>query len=188
MNPKQKLFCAEYLKDLNATEAAKRAGYTENRSKEMGYQLLHKPALSAYVQAEMAKREKRISLSADKVLNELARIAFLDPRKFYDKEGNLKKIQDLDDDTAAVLAGVEVDTKTSKDETLTTTKKIRYSDKVRALELLAKYYKLLTERIETTIKVQTTSFDFSKLPMDDLTQLRNLLAKIPQKEVEKVEK
>ena len=178
------MFCKEYLKDLNDSEAAVRAGYSKNRKGEIGWQLLQKPTIKAYISEKMQKREERIGLSADKVLNELARIAFLDPLKFYDKEGNLKKIQDLDDDTAAVLAGVEVDTKTSKDETLTTTKKIRYSDKVRALELLAKYYKLLTERIETTIKVQTTSFDFSKLPMDDLTQLRNLLAKIPQKETE----
>lgn len=44
------------------------------------------------------------------------------------------------------------------------------------------------QEIETTVKNQPASFDFSKLPMDDLTQLRNLLAKIPQKEAEKVEK
>ena len=69
LTPKQGMFCKEYLVDLNATQAAIRAGYSENTASEMGYENLTKPHIAEYVQGLMNKRSKRVEIDADWVLN-----------------------------------------------------------------------------------------------------------------------
>ena len=181
MTKKQELFCIEYLKDLNAKQAAIRAGYSENRAGEIGYQLLHKTTINEYISNKLNKRNDKIEISAERVIAELARVAFINPQKFFDENGKLKKITDLDENTARTLAGFEISVGENKEGvSYENVKKIKHLDKVRALELLAKYFKLLTERFETTVTVQQTSFDVSKLTPDDLAQLSNMLKRIQQ--------
>jgi phage terminase small subunit len=69
LTAKQEQFCKEYLIDLNAKQAAIRAGYSEKTSGEMGYENLNKPQIAARVQELMAERSKRTEISADYVLN-----------------------------------------------------------------------------------------------------------------------
>ena len=76
LNDRQRSFVNEYLKDLNAKQAAIRAGYSERRAGELGYQLLHKPTIAAAIQEAMQKREKRTQITADRVLQEIAAVAF----------------------------------------------------------------------------------------------------------------
>jgi phage terminase small subunit len=76
MNEKQKRFCDEYLKDLNASKAAIRAGYSKNRAKEIGYQLLHKTTLQKYLKTKLEKIEKLNDLTIEKVIKELQKIGF----------------------------------------------------------------------------------------------------------------
>lgn len=68
LTEKQKLFCKEYMKDLNATQAAIRAGYSKDTAKEIGYENLTKPHLAEHIQKQMDKRSKRIEITADYVL------------------------------------------------------------------------------------------------------------------------
>jgi phage terminase small subunit len=56
----------------------------------------------------MDKRAARLEITAGRVLQKIAKLAFLDPRRFFEDDGSLKRIQDLDDDTAASIAGMEV--------------------------------------------------------------------------------
>jgi phage terminase small subunit len=86
------------------------------------------------------------------VLEELRRLAFTDIRTFFDADGNLKPVQDLDDDQAACLASREVIIKNAKagDGPTVEIHKIKLWDKMRALELLAKHFGLLTERLEVS--------------------------------------
>ena len=68
MTPKQKRFVAEYLCDLNATQAAKRAGYSEKTASETGYENLRKPQIAAAIAAGQAARSERAEVTADYVL------------------------------------------------------------------------------------------------------------------------
>lgn len=108
LTPKQSRFVDEYLIDLNATQAAIRAGYSAATARQIGEENLTKPYIAAEVKKRMEKREKRTEITQDRVLQELARLAFFDPRKLFDKEGNPLALHDLDDDTAAAIGGLDV--------------------------------------------------------------------------------
>lgn len=140
LSPKQKLFVSEYLIDLNATQAALRAGYNAKTARSMGCENLTKPNIQACLQAEMSKRETRTEITQDRVLKEYARLAFLDPRKFFNKNGSLKSVVDLDDDTAACLAGMDVISRsTMEGDEPEQIKKIKIIDKKGALDSVAKH-------------------------------------------------
>jgi len=108
LTAKQSRFVAEYLIDLNATQAATRAGYSVKTANEQGARLLANVSVRSAVDLAMRARERRTEITQDRVLQELARIAFFDLRKLYREDGSLKAIHELDDDAAAVLAGVDV--------------------------------------------------------------------------------
>ena len=76
LTEKQKRFVQEYLVDLNATAAAKRAGYSEKSASRIAVELLNKTQVSAEIQKQQAKRQKRVEITQEKVLEELAAIAF----------------------------------------------------------------------------------------------------------------
>lgn len=108
LSPKQRQFVAEYLIDLNATKAAIRAGYSVKTACAIGNENLRKPQIAAAIALAQAKREERTGITQDRVLQELARIAFFDIRTLYNEDGTLKRPSDLSDDAAAVLAGIDV--------------------------------------------------------------------------------
>lgn len=68
LTPKQKVFVAEYLKDLNATQAAIRAGYSERTAQEQSSRLLSNVIVKAAVEEAMQRREKRTEITQDYVL------------------------------------------------------------------------------------------------------------------------
>lgn len=102
LTEKQKRFVAEYLVDLNATQAAIRAGYSEKTAEQMGYQLLQKTSVQKAVQIAMKDRQQRTEITQDMVLDELGKVAF-------------SKAADYTDST------------------------LKYSNKLRALEMLGKH-------------------------------------------------
>ena len=76
LTEKQARFVAEYLVDMNATEAAKRAGYSEKTAYSIGFENLRKPEIQEAVQVAMADRAKRTEITQDMVIRELAKVAF----------------------------------------------------------------------------------------------------------------
>ena len=150
---KQAMFVQEYLIDLNATAAGLRAGF---KDPSKGRKILSYPAFAhvvAAIQEAMKVRQTRLNISQDRVLTEIARIALCDPRKFFYEDGSIKSIVDLDDDSAAVLAGMDVQTTFKKNEVgdaePETVKKIKFWDKNSALEKLCKHLRLFpAERTE----------------------------------------
>jgi phage terminase small subunit len=150
LTPKQTRFVAEYLVDLNATQAAIRAGYSAKTAEQLGYQLLQHPSVSAAVSRGTAKAIARTDISASRVLEELRRLAFIDMRGYYDEQGNLKPIHALNDEQGAALAGMEVIIKNAKagDGVTDEIHKFKVWDKTRALEMLAKHFKLLTDVVK----------------------------------------
>lgn len=151
LSPKQKRFVEEYLIDLNATQAAIRAGYSPKRADSIGHENLRKPEIQKAVESKMNERSKRVEITADNVLREIARLGFSDPRKLFDENGNLKPIHELDDDIAAAVAGIDVVVRGDGENALQV-RKIKFWDKNNALEKLGKHLRLWTERHEHTGK------------------------------------
>lgn len=111
LSPKQAKFVSEYLVDLNATQAAVRAGYSGKTAYSQGQRLLKHVEVAASVSKAQASRAERTEITADRVLAELAKIGFADVRKLFTPGGNLLPPSDMDDDTAATIASVEVVTR-----------------------------------------------------------------------------
>lgn len=151
LTPKQAMFVREYLVDLNATQAAIRAGYSAKTANEQGARLLANVSVAQHVQAGMDKRAADVDISATRVLKEIAKMAFFDPRKLLNDDGSPKKIGDLDDDTAAAVAGIEVVTKGNADLGFADILKIKLADKSKNLELLGRHLKLFTDKVEIDV-------------------------------------
>jgi phage terminase small subunit len=135
MTPRQQFFVLEYLLDLNATQAAIRAGYRPSGARVQGERLLRNPDIAQAIQAEMAERAKRCGITAERVLEEYARIAFADMRLLADwgPEGvQLKESAELPNDMAATIASI-ADIETRERSGLT----VKTFDKRKALECLA---------------------------------------------------
>lgn len=161
LTKRQECFVAEYLIDLNATQAAIRAGYSPKRANAMGHENLTKPDITAAVQAAMAARSQRTEITADRVLQEYAKLAFLDPRRFYDADGSLIPVQRLPADVAAALAGMDIVLeKAGTDEEGKTqyaeTKKIKFTDKKAALDSIARHLGMFIDKSETTARLEVT--------------------------------
>jgi phage terminase small subunit len=140
LTDKQAQFVREYLIDLNASQAAVRAGYKGDPN-TVGPRLLANVGIRSHVEAAMAKRGERTEVTADRVIREIARLAFFDPRKLLTSEGEPIPIQELDDDTAAAIAGLETATERVRGEDGGSThiRKYKIADKNSALEKLAKH-------------------------------------------------
>ena len=149
LTDKQAKFVEEYIKSLNATKSAIKAGYSEKRASEIGYQLLQKTTVSAAIEEAISKRTKKAGADADKTLLELSRVAYSDVRNMFDDEGNPIPVHLLDDDTAAAISSVEYDATFDKEGNAEVfIKKVRLWSKVPANELIGKYFKLWTEKHE----------------------------------------
>ena len=138
LTEKQARFVTEYLVDLNAKHAAIRAGYSEKTAQEQASRLLSKVKVSDAIQQALKARETRTQVTADRVILELARIAFFDSRKLYEENGTPKAITELDDDAAAVLSQID----TAETMEGARIRRYRVSDKLKALEMLGKHLAL----------------------------------------------
>ncbi|WP_298966159.1 terminase small subunit [uncultured Roseibium sp.] len=145
LTDKQARFIEEYLVDLNATQAAIRAGYSEKTANEQGSRLLANVKVSDAIAEAQKERSERTQITQDRVLLELARLSFSDLRKCLTPSGHLVDPQDWDDDTAAAISSLEVVTnRTSEKDAdgktpVEYTHKIKTWDKNAALEKLSKH-------------------------------------------------
>lgn len=154
LSPKQLRFVEEYLIDLNATQAAIRAGYSAKTADQQASRLLANVKVSKAVSERTAKRNKRLELTQDRVLLELMRVAFFDPRALFTADGRPRSIEELDDDTAAVIAGIDISMERTEEEDsqgrpiYAPVRKYKTSDKMRALELCMRHMGLLNDKLK----------------------------------------
>ncbi|MDR1514192.1 MAG: terminase small subunit [Synergistaceae bacterium] len=144
MTPKQSRFIEEYMIDLNATQAAIRAGYSEKRADATANKLLSFTEISNAIKSALAERSKRTGVTADRVVQELARIAFVDTRQIFEwgPDGvTLRPSDELTDDEAAIVAEVS-ETRSAVGGSI----KAKRFDKLKALELLGKCLGMFVER------------------------------------------
>lgn len=163
LTAKQAAFVAEYLIDLNATQAAIRAGYSEKTAPFIGSENLKKPNIDAAIQAAQQKRSDRTEITQDRVLEEYAKLAFLDPRKFYDAEGRLIDIPNLPAEVAAAISGMDIAVeKAGTDEDgspiFAQVRKIKLVDKKGALDSVARHLGMFNDKlnIAADIKAELT--------------------------------
>jgi phage terminase small subunit len=109
LNEKRKRFCEEYMIDMNGKQAAIRAGYNPKTAESQASRMLRDVKVQEYINSLRERLKKKLEITQERVLQELARISFSDIRKYYNEDGSLKSITELDDDSAAALAGVEAD-------------------------------------------------------------------------------
>jgi len=155
LTQKQKRFCEEYLVDLNATQAAIRAGYSPDTAYSIGAENLKKPEIRARIDKAMAERSKRTGVNAERVLRELAKIAFVNAPDVIDLDKAVVLDSATPDDTAAI-SGVKVK-RSITDSGETIEREIKLADKIKALELLGKHLGMFTDKMELSGKVETGS-------------------------------
>lgn len=143
LDNRESRFVDEYLIHLDPCRAALSAGYSQTIAKSKAYQWVSnskvKPHVYAAIQAKMDSRSKHAGITQERVLQELSRLAFLDIRKAFKEDGSLRPLHELDDDTAAAIAGMEVVEIGGDGEAIGVTKKIKLSDKKGALELVMRH-------------------------------------------------
>lgn len=175
LNVKQARFSQEYVIDLNATQAAIRAGYSKKTAGQIGHELLKKPEIADAIAAAMNDRAARTNVTADRVLYELARIAFANMAEYVTIQDDGSAIVDLSQLTPDRAAAIqEVITETyieGRGEAAVPVKKMRLKlhARSRALELLGKHTGLFAERLEHTGRdgapIATTAIPWEQLSL-----------------------
>lgn len=140
LTPKQACFVEEYLTDLNATQAAIRAGYSPKMAGRIGFQLLEKSGIQAAIQAAQRERSARTGVTADRVVQEIARVAFAslsDVMTWGPDGAQVRRDDEITTDAVAAIAEI---TETNFGV------KVKLHNKVAALEQLAKHVGLYNDR------------------------------------------
>lgn len=142
MTEKQKRFCDEYLIDLNATQAAIRAGYSKKTAKVIANENLTKPNIKEYIAERMAEKEKELIADQNEVLKYLTSV-----------------LRGESLSTEIVVEG----TGEGCSEARTMTKQPSEKDKLKAAELLGKRYGLYTDKVETDVDMELNiSIDYGE--------------------------
>ncbi|EPW8658368.1 terminase small subunit [Pseudomonas aeruginosa] len=143
LTKKQRLFVDEYLIDLNATQAAIRAGYSTRRATEIGYQLLQRPEVAQAIQAAMAERSKRTEVEADYVIRRLREIDEMDVLDILEDDGSFRSIREWPKVWRQFLSGIEVaelfEGRGDDRRIAGVLRKVKWPDKLRNLELLSRH-------------------------------------------------
>ena len=157
LTPKQARFVEEYLVDLNATQAAIRAGYSEKTAAEQGYDNLRKPQLAEAIQAAQESRSKRTEITADRVLEELAKVGFANAGDYFDwgPEGiGVKDKAELSAEQQAAVAEVsETTTQTGG------TVRLKLHDKIGALEKIGRHLGMFKDIVEVRRGIEDMTDD-----------------------------
>ncbi len=178
----QQAFIANYLITLSAKKAAIAAGYKPDNADVLGYQLLQHPSVSKQLRQAMARRAKRLEVTAENVLREIARIAFSDIRAVMEFRGESVTFKDSDtlhSDAAAAIQSISSDTKTSgggqdKEPMTTVSLKIKMHDKMRALDLAGRHLGMWAKGDDD---------EFSRMTLAELVRL--VRDKVPELEAKK---
>ena len=151
LTDKQAQFVREYMIDLNGTQAAIRAGYAPKRANVEGSRLLSNVNVRACLDVEMAERSRRTGVNADRVVRELAKIAFVNAPDIINVDSATVRGDAGRDDTACILS-VKVKTVTGQDVD-SVEREIKLCDKTRALELLGRHMGMFNDKLELTAPV-----------------------------------
>lgn len=153
LTAKQQQFVAEYLIDLNATQAAIRAGYSAKTANRIGPELLTKPDVAAAVSAALQERSARTKIDADWVLTRLAEEAEADIADLYTEEGSLRPVHEWPPVwRKGLVAGIDVEEIRDEGAVVGVVRKLKLSDRLKRIELIGKHVDVqaFKEQVEHT--------------------------------------
>lgn len=151
LTPKQARFVDEYLKDLNSTQAAIRAGYSAKTAEQQGPRVLGYVWVASAIAKRIKARSERTEITQDRVLQEYARLAFLDPAKLFDESGRPLPIQQMDEDTRRAIVGVDVATVGNDQMGVGEVLKLRLADKRAALDSVARHLGMFNDKLDLNV-------------------------------------
>ena len=189
LTPKQDMFCLEYLIDLNATQAAIRAGYSEKTAQMISSENLTKPIIQARIQELKQVRVKRATKSADDVIKELENVGFsrIGDVVEWNESGMafIKNSAELSDDAMAAIESVQVveevthvtsnkaegegDPERKVVSSANIKSKVKLHNKMSALNLLSKHHGICNDTVEHTgsVDLVVNVIDYSKVDVED---------------------
>lgn len=150
LTEKQRRFVDEYLIDLNATQAAIRAGYSAKTANEQGAQNLAKLSVQQAIAEHMAERSKRTGVNQDRIVLELAKIAFVKMTDVVDPDGRIRG--DAREDDLCCIESIKYkksDTETGSSEE----REVKVSSKLKALELLGKHLGMWNDKLDVSVNI-----------------------------------
>lgn len=179
LNAKQTRFVQEYVVDLNATDAARRAGYNERSVEAIGYENLRKPQIQAAIAEIQSRRAERTEVKADRVVAELARVGFSDVRRLFNDDGSMKSVKDWPDDVAAAVSSIETleeyEGSGENRRFVGLTKKVKLWDKNKALASLMQHLGMVVHKLkveeERTLVVRHEYEQLRRQPADEIIRL-----------------
>ena len=154
MRDKYQRFVNEYLVDLDATRAAAAVGYVNANDRhyasKQGYKLMRRPDIQAEITARKRQQLIRAELTAVAVLDQLRALSMVDMREFFDTDGRMKPPSRWTADMGRAVSSFDVVKRnlTTGDDKTDEVFRVRLADKVRSLEMLAKHFGLLVDRVD----------------------------------------
>ncbi|WP_038291772.1 terminase small subunit [Zooshikella ganghwensis] len=181
LTPKQAMFVKEYLVDLNATQAAIRAGYSKRTAREQAARLLSKVNIQEAIQQIQSVRAKRLTISADRIEQELARIAFSQITDVVEwRREKLNNTHEQDDKPPVEIQQVLLKNSDTLPTEVTATiqevaqtthgVRIKLYDKLKALELLGRRHGMFIDKVEHSGSVKHLSEDELNQRIAELTK------------------
>lgn len=150
MTAKQKRFVDEYLIDLNATQAAIRAGYSVKTANEQAARLLANVSIQEAISKKMAERSKRTGVNQDRVVLELAKIAFVKMTDVVDSNGRIRA--DASEDDLACIESIKYK-RSDNDSGGNVEREVKVASKLKALELLGKHLGMWNDKLDVNMTV-----------------------------------
>ena len=151
LTAKQQRFVDEYLIDLNATQAAIRAGYSAKTACEQGARLLANVKVQGTIAEHMAERSKRTGVNQDRIVRELAKIAFVNLTDIVDEEGRIRS--NATDEDLSCLESIKYK-ESSSDTGDSVEREVKIASKLKALELLGKHVGMWNDKLNVEMDAE----------------------------------
>lgn len=148
LTEKQQRFVDEYLIDLNATQAAIRAGYSAKTADVQGARMLGIVKVQQDISEKMAERSKRTGVNQDRVVTELAKVAFLNIGDVVDDQGKIK--DDASEEDLACIESIKYK-KSEGDSVTSVEREVKVASKLKALELLGKHLGMWNDKLDVNV-------------------------------------
>lgn len=152
LNLKQKMFCEEYMIDFNGAAAAVRAGYSEKTANRISSHQLTKVDIKEYIHKRLKEKEIYTQVTQERVLLEIARLAFRDLRNAYDKNGNYLPVHELPDEIAASVSSIKtIETIDENGNRKTVISDLKFFDKGKQIDLACRHLGMLTDKLQIDV-------------------------------------
>jgi phage terminase small subunit len=165
LTPKERLFVVEYLNDLNANQAAIRAGYSKKTARYIGYENLTKPHIqTALSEARntIEKREEAALLTAEEVERKLDALINQNPQNYYNKDGTLRNVHDLTPEQAYAISEV-----TRIETEIGSHLKLKFESKLAAIEKKMKRLGMFKDSVDPSCDIETFEDRLKRLGLDE---------------------